>query len=232
MGQIFNVREALDNELKRILSSLSFRINVHLLEAVEYSLFPGGKRIRPILCVASYKSINGSDDDKILPYACAIELIHTSSLIKDDLPAMDNHKERRGKPSVWVKFGEATALMAADILNSEAARILINQPQLLIETINTTINMTNGQDLDCRGVKSLEVNMLKTASLFEAAYVIGGIVGGGTDKQISSLRNKGYLYGIWFQHKDDLKDKGEDSIGNIGLSLASKCQNRVEVPVG
>jgi len=89
-------------------------------KASRYALFPGGKRIRPLLCVAAYRACGGRRDSEVMPFACAIELIHSFSLIQDDLPCMDNDRERRGKPTLHIVFGEALALLAADALFARA----------------------------------------------------------------------------------------------------------------
>jgi geranylgeranyl diphosphate synthase type II len=198
-----------DQTLRKLISELEskYKINPVLMEAVEYSLFPGGKRIRPILCINAFETIGGTGD-KILPYAAALELGHTSSLIKDDLPAMDNHRERRGNPSCWKKFGVATAMMAADLLSFEAFRISLSYPdkRVTIELMDSIISMINGQTLDCLGVRSPQINELKTAKLFEACFVIGAIIGGATEDQIEVFRQQGNKYGIEFQLRDDIQD--------------------------
>ena len=194
--------------LKQIVQDLIPRINPRILEAIEYSLFPAGKRIRPLLCIQAYESVGGKGD-VIIPYACCLELIHTASLIKDDLPCMDNHSTRRDKPTTWKVFGESTAMLAADLISSEAYRILSTAPNraILTEILNTVLNMSNGQELDVRGIKSTEVNRLKTATLFETCFAIGGMVAGATPEQLSDLRNKGLSFGMDFQLKDDTMDK-------------------------
>lgn len=216
MGKILEtVRELVDRTLSSIVRDLECRCNPTLLSAINYALFPGGKRIKPIACIKAFEYVGGKGD-KILLYACALEMIHTASLIKDDLPAMDNHQERRGKPSLWKHFGEATAMMAADMLSTEAYRILLCQFNVypLIEVLNAVISMINGQGLDCLGIKGSEVNRLKTASLFEAAYVIGGVIGGGTEEQVAALRLQGYRYGLEFQILDDIKDRDQDELSD------------------
>ena len=214
MGKILETRrELVDKALRGIVSDLECRCNPTLLSAINYALLPGGKRIRPLVCIKAYEYVGGKSQG-ILPYACALEMVHTASLIKDDLPAMDNHQERRGKQSLWKHFGEATAMMASDMLSAEAYRILLIQPEPypIIEVLNAVISMIGGQCLDCLGIKSAEVNRLKTASLFEACFVIGGIVGKGTDEQLTSLRRQGYRYGLEFQVLDDMKDGSEDRV--------------------
>ena len=194
-----------------------------IVQAMRYSLMAGGKRVRPILCIAAAESVGGNLDD-VLPAACALEMIHTYSLIHDDLPAMDNDDLRRGKPTCHIAFDEATAILAGDALLTLAFQIL-SSINLINE--NNTSNwlrvvhrisfaaghngMIEGQmrDIASEGtllsLKELEnMHSLKTGALIEAAIFSGALLGGGSSRQIDQLEIYAKNIGLAFQVADDI----------------------------
>ena len=191
--------------------------------AVRYSLFAGGKRLRPILVLASAEAVGGLVEDA-LPAAAAFEMIHTYSLIHDDLPAMDDDSLRRGKPTSHVVFGDAIAILAGDALQTHAFRILadgespitaerrLSAIALLADAAGAS-GMVGGQvaDLEAEGqpVSSdgLEfIHRHKTGALIHAASEVGAVVGGGSDDQIAHLARYGENIGLAFQIIDDILD--------------------------
>ena len=194
-------------------------------QAMEYSLTAGGKRLRPVLCLEFYRMCGGDDIGKILDVACSIELIHTFSLIHDDLPCMDNDDFRRGKPSCHKAFPENIALLAGDALNtlafeviSQAAleeRISAQTAVMLISVLSKSVGtqgMIGGQviDLMCEG-KEIDIETLntlqsyKTGALIEAACVMGVILAGKYE-MIPKAAEYASALGRAFQIVDDLLD--------------------------
>jgi geranylgeranyl diphosphate synthase type II len=201
-----------------------------LHEAMVYSLFAGGKRIRPILALASYEACGGNPED-IVPYASTLELIHTYSLIHDDLPAMDNDDFRRGKPTNHKIYGEAIAILAGDALLTEAFGILsspslsgtVKEANLLralreIALASGLNGMVAGQVQDIISEnyepdrETLEfIHMHKTASLIRASVMMGPILcGSGTDT-LAALSEYGNNIGLAFQIIDDILDVDGDA---------------------
>lgn len=197
-----------------------------VIEAARYSLFVGGKRLRPILCMAAAETVGGSRED-VMPAACALEMIHTYSLIHDDLPAMDNDDFRRGQPTNHKVFGEAVAVLAGDTLLTEAFGIIAEaqdsgrfSAEKLLEVIRIMVRasgyrgMIGGQmiDLDCESREEVDIATVeymhthKTGALISASLEIGAVLGGGTDEQISHLKRYGHHLGLAFQITDDLLD--------------------------
>jgi geranylgeranyl diphosphate synthase type II len=193
-----------------------------LYDAVKYSLEVGGKRLRPILCLAGCEIVGGKPEDALTP-ACAIEMIHTYSLIHDDLPAMDNDTLRRGHPTTWVKFGEATAILAGDALLNRAFEVLADwdfEPSLKVRVISEIagasgmLGMVLGQqcDLDAEGRDDVSLEELlfihrhKTGRLITASVVSGGITGRGSQEEVEALRSYGDSIGLAFQIIDDVLD--------------------------
>ncbi|WP_170932661.1 polyprenyl synthetase family protein [Desulfosporosinus sp. FKB] len=198
-----------------------------LSESMSYSLVGGGKRIRPVLALASAKAVGG-DPEKILPAALALELIHTYSLIHDDLPAMDNDDYRRGRLSNHKVFGEANAILAGDGLLTYAFEFLADpvlcQPERQLRVIREVAvaagknGMVGGQVLDIAGEgKKLslaeleEIHKAKTGALLTVSARLGGILAGGTEEQIEALTNYAQALGLAFQIKDDILDVTGDS---------------------
>jgi geranylgeranyl diphosphate synthase type II len=196
-----------------------------VVQAMHYSLFAGGKRLRPILCLAAAEAVGGGLEE-VLPLACALEMIHTYSLIHDDLPAMDDDDLRRGQPTCHKQFDEATAILAGDGLLTEAfytlaaaaprfqgrEAMLLEVQQLLSEAAGYR-GMVGGQMLDLMAegrritLKELEiVHRLKTGALLVAATRAGALAGGGSRLQVAALTAYGERFGLAFQITDDLLD--------------------------
>lgn len=199
-----------------------------VLEAARYSLFAGGKRLRPILCLAAAEVAGGSWE-AAMPAACALEMIHTYSLIHDDLPAMDNDDFRRGKPTNHKVFGEAIAVLAGDALLTEAFDFVSKMdgdipPRKILAVVATLVRasgyrgMIGGQviDLECenRTVDLATVEYMhihKTGALLSASLEVGALLGGGSDARVSSLKRYGHHLGLAFQITDDLLDVEGDA---------------------
>jgi geranylgeranyl diphosphate synthase type II len=203
-------------------------------DAMRYSVTAGGKRLRPILCLASADAVGG-DRAAALPAACAIELIHTYSLIHDDLPAMDNDTMRRGRPTLHVVAGEGMAILAGDGLLTEAFVVLAREPQTtdgivamrklraleVVASAAGAMGMVGGQALDLACVTAdpqgrtappldadglREMHARKTGALIRASAAAGAIMGGGTDAQIEAIDGAAAELGLAFQIVDDLLD--------------------------
>ncbi|HPC85425.1 MAG TPA: polyprenyl synthetase family protein [Smithellaceae bacterium] len=206
--------------------------------AMRYSVFAGGKRIRPILCMASAEACGG-DLAPVMPVACALELIHTYSLIHDDLPSMDNDDFRRGKPTSHKVFGEATAILAGDALLTEAFGLLsrAEKVRLAAERRLAVIQemalaagaagMVGGQMLDIRTNKPApDINALtdmhrrKTGALIAAAVRTGAMLAGADDRKLSALTGYANRIGIAFQIADDILNvEGDERL--MGKSTGS-----------
>ena len=133
----------------------------------------GGKRVRPVLCLATGDAI-GAPVENLLPAAAAVELVHSFSLVHDDLPALDDDDQRRGVPSVWARYGEATAILAGDALLVEAMRLALTYPtgSVARELVDATLAMISGQQLDLEGGAQLDrLHSLKTGALFSASVM-------------------------------------------------------------
>lgn len=190
-----------------------------LAQAVHYCLFSNGKRFRPLLCLGACQAVGGSVTHA-LPAACAIELIHTYSLVHDDLPAMDDAAQRRGQPSCHRKFGEGTAILVGDALLTRAFELLghngIPNALAVVRTLGEaggTTGLIGGQVLDLdhngtrAGLRQLEnIARRKTAALITASVVSGGLVGRAAPKALARLQTYGECVGLAFQMIDDLHD--------------------------
>jgi geranylgeranyl diphosphate synthase type II len=195
-----------------------------LHRAMRYSLLAGGKRLRPALVLAAGEAF-GADTDDLMPAACAIEMIHTYSLIHDDLPAMDNDDLRRGRPTCHKAFGEAVAILAGDALLTQAFRVLAadapkrdaeRQVRVIREVATaagTVEALIGGQmaDIESEGENvdgsTLEyIHRSKTGAMITASVVVGGIVAGANGDQIEKLRAYGQRIGLAFQIADDILD--------------------------
>ncbi len=195
-----------------------------LHRAMRYSLLAGGKRLRPALVLAAGEAF-GADTDDLMPAACAIEMIHTYSLIHDDLPAMDNDDLRRGRPTCHKAFGEAAAILAGDALLTQAFRVLASdapkrdaerQMRVIREAATaagTVDALIGGQmaDIESEGQR-VDASMLeyihrsKTGALITGSVVVGGIVAGANEDEIDKLRAYGQRIGLAFQIADDILD--------------------------
>jgi len=218
-------------ELKSCSAAVSKRLSDHmaigresyakLLEAMRYSLLAGGKRIRPVMCVKFCEAVGGAFDAAI-DVACAVEMMHTYSLIHDDLPCMDDSDMRRGKPSNHSKFGEYTALLAGDALQAKAfetilragfpAAAVVEMASVLAEASGPH-GICGGQLLDLQAVSKsrtegalMEMDRMKTAVLISAAAKIGVIAAGGAPGQVKAAEEYALAIGLAFQVRDDLLD--------------------------
>lgn len=217
---------------------------IALHEAIRYSLFAGGKRVRPILCIASCEAVGG-DIDTVLPVASAIELIHTYSLIHDDLPAMDNDDYRRGRPTNHKMYGEAIAILAGDALLTLAFDLLsdkglskrIDSDSLLsiIKTLASASGSTgmvggqaadiqaSGKELNLPEVEYIHIH--KTGALIRASVCIGAIAGNASNDELHALTRYGECIGLAFQIADDILDieGSRDEIGkDVGSDIAKE----------
>ena len=201
-----------------------------LEEAVRYALAGGGKRNRPVLCLATTEAAGGNPDEA-LPAAAALELVHSFSLVHDDLPALDDDAERRGRPTAHVEFGEASAILAGDALLAEAFRLTVAvRPEIARELAGATLGMIGGQYLDIDGVgrDRAELNRLKTGRLFEASVGCGLWVSGVPSEEQAPWREFSADYGFLYQVVDDLLDDDGfvQELGRDGtLALAAKTED-------
>jgi len=206
--------------------------------AMRYSVLAGGKRLRPLLVIAGAEAVGGTAA-LVMPTACALELIHTYSLIHDDLPAMDDDDYRRGRLTNHKVFGEAMAILAGDALLTLAFRLiadngaLVFDPRVLRDVLTTiadaagTPGMVGGQvvDIESEG-KTISAEMLdyihmhKTAALIRAALVVGAILAGGGEGAVAAIRSAGETLGLAFQIVDDILDV-EGSLAELGKTAGS-----------
>ncbi len=211
-----------------------------VVSAMKYSIMNGGKRLRPILVLEFCKACGGDIRDA-LPFACAIEYIHTYSLIHDDLPCMDDDDMRRGNPSCHKMYGEATALLAGDALLTHAFEAIASA-ELPVRRIASAVEllaqnagvggMIGGQVLDLKYENKVEptindlltVHKLKTGALISAACLLGCIAAGASESQYSSASKFAYNLGVAFQIKDDILDVTGDE-ETLGKPVGSDAQS-------
>jgi geranylgeranyl diphosphate synthase, type II len=220
-------------EVEAYLARLPLAPELGRLEgAVRYALEPGGKRIRPVLCLATAEAAGG-EIERALAAAAALELVHTFSLVHDDLPALDDDDERRGRPSAHVAFGEAVALLAGDALLAEAFRLALayDDPALARELVDATLGMIGGQYRDVTGdTDDLEwVERLKTGRLLAASVGLGLRAAGVPEDEQAPWRAFGDELGLLFQVVDDILD-GDGFAERLGAEgargLADEAANR------
>ncbi|HEX7525381.1 MAG TPA: polyprenyl synthetase family protein [Gaiellaceae bacterium] len=181
----------------------------------------GGKRIRPVLCLATGDAI-GARVQNLLPAAAAVELVHSFSLVHDDLPSLDDDRERRGAPSVWAQYGEATAILAGDALLAEAVRLALTYPTADVarELIEATLAMIGGQQLDLEGGAPLdELHALKTGALFSASVMCGLWAADVPVSEHAPWRAFAGELGLLFQIVDDVLD-GDGYVLEVGAERA------------
>jgi geranylgeranyl diphosphate synthase type II len=223
------VDEALESYLGNGNPSLT-----KLREAMRYSALAGGKRLRPILMIASCGAVGG-EREKVLPVACALEMIHTYSLVHDDLPSMDDDALRRGIPTNHKVYGEATAILAGDALLTDAFSLIVNEggkagidSGVLCEVVGDissaagSSGMIEGQAVDLMLTDTEEVSLedvermhtLKTGAMITVAVRTGGRIGGANGNDLKRLSSYGSSIGLAFQIIDDLLDiEGEGDLG-------------------
>ena len=205
-----------------------------LHEAASWALFGGGKRMRPVVALAAFEAMGGCEDrpwDAVLPAACAVEMVHTYSLVHDDLPCMDDDDERRGRPTVHVKFGEALALLAGDALLTEAFSLCGNLEAYVGAASPTQVlraskmladaagshGMVGGQSIDLGFEMPVDdessltfLHRRKTGELFRFSAAVGALLAGASEDDVRRMGEYGEALGLAFQISDDLLDADED----------------------
>lgn len=238
-------KNILDKDIDIIEKAILERLPVckdnqdEVAEAMKYSLANGGKRLRPVFCL-EFAACCGLEKSKALDFACAVEYIHTYSLIHDDLPCMDNDDFRRGKPSCHKAFGEATALLAGDALLTHAFELITNsdlpaekriQAVSVLSSKSGVCGMIGGQVIDLKYESEspdlpqlLSVHKLKTGALISAACLLGCVAAGASAKQTEAAEKFAYNLGIAFQIKDDILDVTGNS-RELGKPIGSDAEN-------
>lgn len=248
---MFNTyKDLIENNIKSVVALNSDAEYSELFKAMEYSISAGGKRIRPSLMM-EFVSVCGEDPHIALHFATALEMIHTYSLIHDDLPCMDDDDLRRGKPSCHIAFGESTALLAGDALLTEAFSVAMDTKGVNAENIvkackvlaslSGAKGMIGGQVIDLKYENSEtevsleivdEIHLLKTACLLMAAAKIGCILADADDKKIKAAEDYAKYIGLAFQIRDDILDvtSTEEELGKpIGSDETSNKSTYVSI---
>lgn len=216
-------KEQVDTALALYLPEVA-DLTSDLMKSMRYSVFAGGKRLRPILCLAGANTV-GALESNVMPAACALEMIHTYSLIHDDLPAMDDDNYRRGKPTNHKVFGEGVAILAGDLLLTYAFELMasaapsVENPTMLLNVMRIIAEaagfrgMIGGQmiDLECENRKVdlstvEEMHRKKTGALLTASVKVGALLGGADGDELKRFEDYGYHFGLAFQITDDLLD--------------------------
>ncbi len=225
------INEDLEKQLKSGANNLIF-------DAMRYSVFSGGKRLRGLIMTGLYEELGG-DIKKVLPFASALEMIHAYSLIHDDLPAMDDDDLRRGKPTNHIVYGEAIAILAGDGLLNLAYETIFNNCEnmadiragRLISNCAGVYGMVGGQVADIEGEKKIAtkddldyIHHNKTGKLFEAAFSVPGIINCNENHVIEKLKSIGSIFGKAFQISDDILDV-ESSSEILGKPVGSDKKN-------
>jgi geranylgeranyl diphosphate synthase, type II len=240
------LRTSVDQRLKDLLPPAGQPDPLSLNEAMSYAVLAGGKRIRPCLTIAICEALGGKPE-LALDSACALEFVHSYSLVHDDLPAMDDDELRRGQPTCHIKYGQATAILVGDALLTLAFEVLANstrpgRPQLHLSIVELAKaagarGMVGGQAIDMAikdkaGLKldALEqCHRLKTAALFSAAATLGALAAGATEEKIASASKYGMDLGLAFQHADDLRDEEFIELREQALARTHElCNNAIQ----
>lgn len=249
--EIDNLIDIIDEKLKSYLI-FKGKHQEKIYESMEYSLFTGGKRLRPIICIKAFEIFN-EDIEKILPFASAIEMIHTYSLIHDDLPAMDDDETRRGNPTNHIVYGEALAILSGDGLLNLAFETMLRETISVSKTIEdykirvrvmdiisnfSGVNgMIGGQVVDLFGNEdNMDEDKLrfmyeaKTSALFEASVLAGTILGGADEEEIKIMHSFAKNIGLAYQIKDDFLDieEDKDKFTFLNLNDNDKATNTLE----
>ncbi len=247
-----NFKIWINEKIKKVEEYLRYAVEEYenpqklIYEAMNYSLLSGGKRLRPILLLGAYELFE-EDEDAVMPFACAMEMIHTYSLIHDDLPAMDNDDYRRGRLSNHKKFGEAAAILAGDGLLNKAFEsglkaALNNKVDMLsavkalseISKSSGPDGMIGGQVVDMFGnekISSIEdlkyMYSLKTGAIIKSSVTAGALLGGADKKQLEALESFAEKIGLAFQIEDDILDV-TSTLETLGKSIGSdEANNKV-----
>ena len=217
-------KDAIDIELKKILSNLKNENCIFLCDAMEYSLISGGKLLRPVLTLAVCEMF-GEDFKKALPFACAVEFMHVGSLVHDDLPCMDDDEKRRGKDSCHIKYDEATAVLVGDAFFCSAFEVLtyaksygldcdkISHAVFLLSSMFGTKGTIAGQDMDVfinikKNKESFieQIAEYKTSCLIKAACCLGAVAANVEEEKVKLISEYGKYLGLFFQICDDILD--------------------------
>lgn len=222
-------QQAFQEKIRKIESALKEAFPLwqdardEMIHAEAYSIQAGGKRLRPVFMMAAYELFGGKDE-RILPFAMAMEMIHTFSLVHDDLPAMDNDELRRGKPTAWKRYGEGMALLAGDSLLVRAVSTALGADSSLgsdrkIRALSVLMKKTGadgmmgGQAIDLMETghkpseETLELLYVgKTSALIEASLMVGAILAGASDEEVRVMESVGRKTGVAFQIRDDILD--------------------------
>jgi geranylgeranyl diphosphate synthase type II len=208
-----------------------------LAEPMRHALSGGGKRIRPVICLATGEAL-GREPEELLPAAASVELVHNFSLVHDDLPALDDDELRRGRPSTWAQFDEATAVLAGDALLAEAVRLALSYPTPAVarELVQATLGMIGGQQLDLKGGADLEtLHRLKTGRLFYASITCALAVAEVPEREQAPWRAFAEELGLLFQAVDDILDgdgyvltHGADGARKVADDAAARAQARLD----
>lgn len=211
--------QIIDAELDKLILS-DENASKSLYDAIRWSLFAGGKRFRPALCLAVGTAF-GADENKLLRTACGIEMIHTYSLIHDDLPAMDDDRLRRGRATCHIKFNEATAILTGDILQTLAFQAIAKDERLsdkirvklIVELANSAAKMVDGQQLDLEAegkaisIEGLEkIHQSKTGAMISVSARSGAIIAEANESELEAITKYASKLGLLFQITDDLLD--------------------------
>lgn len=237
-------RERVNEALDTNLPSMEGEDPGRLKEGMRYAVLQGGKRMRPLLVIAACEAA-GAPVEHALPACCALELVHAYSLVHDDLPAMDNDVERRGKPTVHVAFGEANAILIGDALitlafellargtegvsraaMADAVAILGRHAGIAGMVGGQAEDLALGQDIDDLAVLE-HVHALKTGGLYAAGGALGALCAGANPEQVKRLERYGLAFGIAFQHADDILDDDQERLREAALKrvdqLTAEC---------
>lgn len=219
--------ERIDQALDRLLPAADTPpVSIH--RAMRHSVFAGGKRLRPVLCMEAARMIHGEFPQGVEALGAALEMLHTYSLIHDDLPALDNDDLRRGKPTCHVVYGEAMAILAGDALQTQAYEVLaslecpapqaVQMVRAIAQATGTVDGMIGGQVMDLEGEEQKPtaalveaIHRAKTGALIRVSLAAGGMYAGGSPADIERLQEFGRKAGLAFQIMDDVLDVTQDS---------------------
>lgn len=243
--------EAIDRELQVIAREVRDEVAPQLTEAVEYALLTRGKRLRPILCIAAYRAVGGEERPGLLRVAAALEIVHTYSLVHDDLPCMDNDELRRGRPTVHRVYGAPVATLAGAALLPLAVRVLVQGAEMLglrrarvAELVAElcraagAAGMVGGQLCDLEAERApidaatLEsIHRAKTGALLTASLRLGGLAGGASAEALAAFTAYGEAVGLAFQVADDILDVVGDADALGKAAGRDQHMNKASYPV-